>query len=231
MGRKTSKYNEKSSKEYSPPKALTEKQQELIDTILTHEMVFILGPAGTGKTYVTTCLAAYLYKQKVIDKIVITRPTVPTGRSIGFFPGDLEEKMAPWAVPVISVLEEYLSQGAVETMLKKGSIEIVPFEVIRGRTFDNSFVILDEAQNATVEELKAFLTRHGKHSKTIINGDLSQTDLKKTGLKYVLDILNKGKTLQRKVKTVEFDSKDVVRSGVCGLWVKAFNREMKNDSQ
>lgn len=192
-------------------------------------MVVTIGPAGTGKTYIPAAMAAYFYHIGKVDKIVLTRPTVPVDTSIGYFPGDLLEKMQPWTAPFISVLEEFLSKGEVDCMVKNGKLDIVPFEVIRGRTFNKSFVILDEAQNTTVGEMKAFLTRTGQESRTVINGDLRQSDLKghkQNGLDFALNILsdaNHGE-LCDSVGIVEFDSKDIVRSGLCRLWVEAFER-------
>lgn len=171
-----------SSKGVSPPPTpKTENQDKFIKLMCEKNCVIATGPAGTGKSYLAACYAGWFYKRGLVRKIVLTRPTVPTGKSIGYFPGTLEEKMEPWVAPFISALEEYFGKDATESMIKKGSIEIVPFEVVRGRTFDNSFVILDEAQNASQIEIKAFVTRHGEHSTMVINGDISQSDLNGAG--------------------------------------------------
>ena len=156
----------------NPPSAKTPNQSLLIDAIHHKDMIVTLGPAGTGKTYISASYAAFYYALGKINKIVLTRPTVPTGRSIGFFPGNLNEKMEPWIAPLMNVLKQYLTAGKVEADIKKGKIEIVPFETIRGRTFDNAFVLLDEAQNCTQLEMKAFVTRQGENCTTIINGDI-----------------------------------------------------------
>ncbi len=209
------------------PKALNNNQLILIKSILSKEMTITTGPAGTGKTFLAAAYAALLYTSGEVDKIVLTRPTVPVSRTIGHLPGTLEEKLAPWTIPITEVLIDYLGKGQVECMVKNGKIEVVPFETIRGRTFNKSFIILDEAQNTTVEEVKAFVTRIGRDSKTIINGDESQSDLKQksglTYLRYLLEDINNEK-LSEKVGLVEFTSKDIVRSGISKLWVEAFER-------
>jgi phosphate starvation-inducible PhoH-like protein len=186
--------------------------------------VVATGPAGTGKTFLAACYAGWFYKKGLAKKIVLTRPTVPTGKSIGFFPGTVDEKMEPWVAPFIQTLEEYLGKGATETMIKNGNIEIVPFEVVRGRTFDDAFVILDEAQNSTKEEIKAFVTRQGENCTTVINGDISQSDLRSRdcGLKLVLHLIEKNDKLKEMVGVVEFDHNDIVRSGLCKAWVESF---------
>jgi phosphate starvation-inducible protein PhoH and related proteins len=216
--------------DFKLPEALTANQGLLIKAIISKEMVVTTGPAGTGKTYLPAAYAAFMYHTGVVKKIILSRPTVPVGRTIGLFPGDLMEKMLPWTAPFISVLEEYLGKGQVDCMLKNGKLEVVPFEVIRGRTFDDSFVILDEAQNTTIEEIQAFLTRIGTDSKTVINGDIRQSDLKevtKNGLSYMTNLLkgNKNEELASQVSHIEFNSEDVVRSGLCKLWVQAFEKE------
>lgn len=222
------KHKAKKLDKFQLPKALTTAQLDLINAIVGKDMVIVTGPAGTGKSYIPAAYAAYFYTTGKIDKIILTRPTVPTGRSIGFFPGDLMEKMAPWTAPFIAVLEEFLSKGEVECMIKNGKLEIVPFEVIRGRTFDNSFIILDEAQNTTYHEIKAFVTRIGNNAKMVINGDIDQSDLSNTvnnGLAVLKSLLEKreNQELASKVGSVHFTYKDIVRSELCRLWVKAFH--------
>ena len=207
------------------PEALTQKQGNLITSILEKEMVITYGPAGTGKSFIPAAMAAYLYSRGSIKTIVLTRPVVPVGgKGIGFFPGDLEEKMEPWVRPFVSVLEEYLSIGEVECMIKNGKLQVIPFDVIRGHTFDESFVVLDEAQNTTITDIKAFVTRIGQDSKTVINGDLKQSDLRQdcSGLEFALNIVKRSENLQKMVDIVQFDAEDIVRSGLCKEWVKAF---------
>jgi len=201
----------------------TDKQKELIDAIKSSSQVLILGPAGTGKTYVTATCAADLYTLKEIDKIIITRPHVAVGKDIGFLPGTLEEKAQPWALPVLDVLIKHLGKGAVETGLKNGNIEIATLALMRGRSFDNAFIIADEAQNIEVPEIKMLLTRVGEGSTIVLNGDIQQSDLKGTsGLSKVIHLSKKH---MLDVPVVEFGVDDIVRSGICAEWVKVFMKE------
>lgn len=207
------------------PKALTKNQTHFIQATLHKSLVIALGSAGTGKSYLSASMAAYFYLTGKIDKIILTRPTVPTGKSIGFFPGSLEEKMEPWVSPFISVLETHLTKGKVELMRKSEQIQIVPFEVIRGRSWNDAFIVLDEAQNATLAELKAFVTRQGDNSTMVINGDTTQTDLKElSGLNYIVDLAKTHPSLQEYVDIINFTSEDIVRSGICKAWVEAFEK-------
>jgi phosphate starvation-inducible PhoH-like protein len=217
----------KHTKSFTLPKALTKHQQDLIQSICTKEMTLVTGFAGTGKSFLPAAYAAYFYAKGIVDRIVLTRPTVPVGKGLGFLPGDVNEKMEPWVAPFVRVLEEFLSKGEIDCMLKNLKLEVVPFDVIRGRTFDNSFIVLDEAQNTTIPEIKAFVTRIGKDSKTVINGDINQSDLKtndKSGLAYLTYLLEdiKNEELANKVGLVHFGIDDCVRGDLCKLWLKAF---------
>jgi len=166
---------------------------------------------------------------KDVSKIVITRPNVPISTSLGFFPGTLEEKVGPWIIPIMSTLEAYLGKGVIESQVKNGNIEAVPFETIRGRSFEDTFVILDEAQNTTLEEMKAFVTRLGEHSTCAITGDLTQSDIGSVnGLSHLLKLIDKSEALKRYVGVIEFTSDDIVRSGICQLFVEAFEAEKKS---
>jgi phosphate starvation-inducible PhoH-like protein len=199
----------------------TERQKEYIDALKTNPQVVVTGAAGTGKTYIAATKAAILYEMGVIDKIILTRPNVPAGRSLGFFPGTLEEKIAPWIVPFVEVLEDHLGKDVVELAIKAGNIDIVPFEVMRGRTFKNAFVILDEAQNASAHELKMFLSRVGENAQVVINGDIMQSDLKaESGLSKLMSII---KSQKLPVPVIEFTLDDIVRSDICAMWIKAFH--------
>jgi phosphate starvation-inducible PhoH-like protein len=201
----------------------TDKQAMYIEALKESDQVVVLGPAGTGKTYVVSTFAASQYHTKDIEKIVITRPHVAVGKDIGFLPGTLEEKCAPWALPVIDVLEKHLGKGVVETGLKNGNIETVPLALIRGRSFDNTLMIIDEAQNLTVEELKALVTRVGEGSKLVINGDTQQSDLKMgDGLSKLTHLIKKY-TLP--IPVIEFTVKDIIRSDITAMWVKTFLSE------
>jgi len=221
--RRKTNYKNASAKEVSGLVPKNDKQKELLDSLKTSNQIFILGPAGTGKTYVTATYAADLYTLKEIDRIVITRPHVAVGKDIGFLPGTLEEKTYPWALPVLDVLQKHLGKGTVDTAIKNGNIEMAPLALMRGRSFDNSFIIVDETQNITIHELKMLLTRVGEGSKIVLNGDAQQSDLKEG------DGLSKAIHLAKKhmlpVPVVEFGVGDIVRSDICAEWVKVFMAE------
>jgi phosphate starvation-inducible PhoH-like protein len=200
-----------------------ENQSLYIEALKDSNQVVVLGPSGCGKTYVVATYAASEYNLKNINKIVITRPHVAVGKDIGYLPGTLEDKCLPWALPVIDVLEKHLGKGVVETGLKNGNIETVPLALIRGRSFDNTLMIIDEAQNLTVEELKALVTRVGEGSKLVINGDVQQSDLKQgDGLTKIVHLVKK---YQLPIPIVEFTVDDIIRSDVTKLWVETFLKE------
>jgi phosphate starvation-inducible PhoH-like protein len=203
-----------------PIKALNPTQASYLDALRTSPQVIVMGPAGTGKTWIAATHAADLFRNGVIDKIILTRPNVPCGRSLGYFPGTLEDKFAPWAAPVVEAIKERIGKAAYEIALKKGDIELVPFEVMRGRSWKNAFVLFDEAQNSTPAEIKTFLTRIGEDCTVVINGDVNQCDLNETsGLRTVIHMI---KSQMLPVPVVEFTRDDIVRSGVCAMWVRAF---------
>lgn len=207
----------------------TEKQRDLIRSIIECNQVVTIGSAGTGKTYITAAMAADMMMRGEIDKIIMTRPNVPAGRSIGFLPGTLEEKLAPWVLPITEVLKERMGVGAYEYKVKNGDIEVVPFEVIRGRTFKNAFVILDEAQNTTQGEFMAFITRIGSDSKVVINGDVKQSDIgKDSGLALMLRLICKYELLSNKIDIIEFTIDDCVRSDIVKDWLRVFEKEHLN---
>jgi len=208
--------------ERTPPpiKALTPTQGDYLDALMSSPQVVVLGPAGTGKTWMAANYAADLYRNRQISKIVLTRPNVPCGRSLGFFPGSLEDKFAPWVAPVAEAIKERIGQAAYDIAVKRGHIEMVPFQVMRGRSWKDAFVLLDEAQNTTAAEIKMFLTRIGEDCSVVINGDISQCDLEETsGLYTILQLI---KTQRLPVPVVEFTIADIVRSGICAMWARAF---------
>ena len=201
----------------------TEHQGDLINAIKGSSQIIVFGPAGTGKTYVTATMAADLYTTKQIDRIIITRPMISVGKEIGILPGDLSEKVAPWALPVLDVLNKHLGKGAVETGIKNGNIEMAPLALMRGRSFDDAFIICDEAQNITTHELKMLLTRVGEGSTIVLNGDIMQTDLKDgDGLTKITHLAKKH---MLPIPIVEFDLDDIVRSDICAQWVRVFYAE------
>jgi phosphate starvation-inducible PhoH-like protein len=204
-----------------PIKALNPTQATYLDALRTCPQVIVLGPAGTGKTWIAATHAADLFRNRQIDKIILTRPNVPCGRSLGYFPGTLEDKFAPWAVPVAEAIKERIGKAAYEIALKSGDIELVPFEVMRGRSWKNAFVLLDEAQNSTPAEIKTFLTRIGEDCTVVINGDVSQCDLDQaSGLRTVIHLIE---SQMLSVPVIEFNREDIVRSGICAMWVRAFD--------
>lgn len=213
---------DKFRQERNPPpiRPLNPRQAEYLDALQHSEQVFVLGPAGTGKTWLAATHAADRLRAHEIDRIILTRPNVPCGRSLGFFPGDLNEKFAPWAAPVVEAIKERMGRNAFEIALKNGDVEMVPFEVMRGRSFQDAFVLLDEAQNATADEIKVFLTRIGEGCTTVVNGDVTQTDIDEaSGLAVALRMIA---DQNMPVPVIQFTADDIVRSGVCGMWVRAF---------
>jgi phosphate starvation-inducible protein PhoH and related proteins len=204
----------------APIAALNPTQADYLDALRTSPQVVVLGPAGTGKTWIAATHAADLYRSRCISKIILTRPNVPCGRSLGFFPGSLEDKFAPWAVPVVDAIKDRIGVAAYQIALKRGDIEMVPFEVMRGRSWKDAFVLLDEAQNTTPAEIKTFLTRVGEDCTVVINGDVSQCDLNESsGLSTVLHLI---RSRSLPVPVIEFGLDDIVRSGLCAMWVRAF---------
>ncbi len=191
--------------------AKTEAQGHYLLSLESKQLTFGVGPAGTGKTYVCTTYAAQLLDQKRVEKLIVTRPAVEAGQGLGFLPGTIEEKFAPYFAPFKQVLEAYFGASHLEYLIKRGVIEIAPLEYIRGLTFDNAFVILDEAQNTTPRQMKLFLTRLGQYSRVAVNGDIDQQDIE--GLSGLQDAVNRF-TGMSKVGIIEFDEDDVVRSGL-----------------
>ena len=203
-----------------PIKALNPAQADYLKALHKSPQVIVLGPAGTGKTWIAATHAADQLRNRRIDKIILTRPNVPCGRSLGFFPGSLEDKFAPWAQPVADAIKDRIGKAAFDIAVKNGGIELVPFEVMRGRSWKNAFVLLDEAQNCTAAEIKTFLTRIGEDCTVVVNGDVSQCDLTVgSGLRVVVDMIRQQ---DLPVPVIEFSQADIVRSGVCAMWVNAF---------
>jgi len=215
------KHDEKKNRISLVPR--NDNQKHYINSLDDSDQVIVFGPAGTGKTYVVSTYAANAFHMKDINKIVITRPHVAVGRDIGFLPGTLEEKSAPWALPVIDVIQKHLGKGVVETALKSGNIEVAPLALMRGRSFERCFVICDEAQNITIQELKMLVTRIGSGSKLVLNGDVQQSDLKEAdGLSKIVHLAKKH---QLPIPIVEFGVNDIVRSDICRQWITTFMKE------
>ena len=205
-------------------KPQTVNQHKLVQMVKKNDLVFALGPAGTGKTYISVAMAIQALKNKEVKKIVITRPAVEAGETLGFLPGDLKEKLDPYLRPIYDALHDMVHSEKLKHYMENGIVEIAPLAYMRGRTLDNAFILLDEAQNTTPMQIKMFLTRMGPKSKVIITGDLSQVDLPKkqtSGLSNAVKIL-KG------VKGIGFttlDGKDVVRHKIVKAIIAAYDKE------
>lgn len=208
----------------APIEPQTENQTILHNAMYDPDIaqVFVFGPPGTGKTYVTTGVASQLLVERRVKKIVISRPNVPAGPTLGLMPGTYDEKVAPWAAPVMEVLNERLGSGHVEYLLKVKVIEFVAFETMRGRTFNNAVVILDEAQNATPEQMRMFNTRLGRNSLAVVNGDIAQSDLQHGAWSGLADALELVEFNHIPAKVVEFTLDDIVRSDICAMWARAY---------
>ncbi|MDO4727435.1 MAG: PhoH family protein [Bacteroidota bacterium] len=191
-------------------KAITPNQQKMVDGITQNDMIFAIGPAGTGKTYTGVAMAVKALKEKQVKRIILTRPAVEAGENLGFLPGDMKEKLDPYMQPLYDALRDMIPHEKLDNYIQKGIIQIAPLAFMRGRTLDNAFVILDEAQNTTHSQMKMFLTRMGKNAKFIITGDPGQIDLPRktvSGLKEALSILKNIEGIQ----IIFLDDKDVVR--------------------
>ena len=198
------------AKDGRPLEAKNEAQGHYILTIKSKQVTFGLGPAGTGKTYIAAAMAAEALTSKEIERIVLTRPAVEAEESLGFLPGDMNEKYDPYIAPVKRALEERLGRSTVEYMIKRGTIELMPLAFMRGHTFNDTWVLLDEAQNSTPGQMKMFLTRIGQNCKVIVNGDMSQKDFEeKSGLEDARQRFRNSKY----VGICEFTMGDCVRSG------------------
>ena len=209
-----------------PIKCKTVGQKKYADAIKKDTVVCGVGPAGTGKTYLAVCLAVQAYKSKQVEKIILTRPAVEAGEKLGFLPGDLQTKVDPYLRPLYDALQEMLGLETYTKLMERGSIEIAPLAYMRGRTLSNAFVILDEAQNTTREQMKMFLTRMGDGSKMVITGDVTQIDLpegKKSGLTHAVHVL---KDIEG-IAICRLTDKDVVRHPLVMKIVRAYEQDVK----
>jgi phosphate starvation-inducible PhoH-like protein len=203
-------------------KARTLNQKKLVQAIKAHDMVFAVGPAGTGKTYTAVAMAVRALKAKEVKRIVLTRPAVEAGENLGFLPGDLKEKLDPYLMPLYDALRDMIPPEKLADMLEFGIIEIAPLAFMRGRTLDKAFVILDEAQNTTSMQMKMFLTRMGMTAKFVITGDMSQVDLphkQRSGLSYALDVLKEVEGIE----VVRLGQNDVIRHSLVKRIIEAFD--------
>ena len=210
-------------------KAITENQKKLVSLSNKNDMVFAIGPAGTGKTYTGVALAVRALKNKEVKRIILTRPAVEAGENLGFLPGDMKEKLDPYMQPLYDALRDMIPHEKLEILIEKQVIQIAPLAFMRGRTLDNAFVILDEAQNTTHGQMKMFLTRMGKSAKFIITGDPGQIDLPKrlgiSGLKEAMSALEN----VRGIGFIHLDDKDVVRHRLVKKIINAYKKLDNND--
>ena len=205
-------------------KCKTVGQKQYVDAIKNHSVVFGVGPAGTGKTYLAVCMAVSAFKSRQVEKIILTRPAVEAGEKLGFLPGDLQTKVDPYLRPLYDALQELLGLETYGKLMERGVIEVAPLAYMRGRTLSNAFIILDEAQNTTKEQMKMFLTRMGEGSKMVITGDVTQMDLpdgKASGLVHATAILDgvEGISVQR------LTAKDVVRHPLVMRIIRAYEKD------
>ena len=207
-----------------PIKAKTKNQRKMLEMNNKNDIIFAIGPAGTGKTYTAVALAVNSLKNRQVRKIILTRPAVEAGENLGFLPGDLKEKIDPYLRPLYDALEDMIPLDKLKSMIESRTVEVAPLAFMRGRTLDNCYVILDEAQNATELQLKMFLTRMGPNAKMIITGDLSQVDLPKkqqSGLAKSLKILSKIDG----ISTIMLDTTDVIRHKLVKEIINAYEKE------
>lgn len=213
-----------------PIKPRTENQKKLVEAFDNNDMIFAVGPAGTGKTYLSIALAVKALKEKTIKKIVLSRPAVEAGEKLGFLPGDMKDKIDPYLQPLYDALEDMLPQAKLQEMMEKHVIQIAPLAFMRGRTLSDAIVILDEAQNTTCAQIRMFLTRMGWNTKMIITGDMTQIDLpreQKSGLKEALNILSGIEGIE----IVELNRKDIVRHKLVTRIVNAYEKYDKETKQ
>ena len=204
-------------------KAHTLNQIKILEAFKNNDMVFAIGPAGTGKTYTGVAIAVRALKNKEVKRIILTRPAVEAGENLGFLPGDLKDKLDPYMQPLYDALKDMIPQERLDEYIKRGIIEIAPLAYMRGRTLDDAFVILDEAQNTTKNQMKMFLTRMGKKAKFMITGDPGQIDLPKSamsGLKKANEILQKIDGIE----IVYLDGNDVIRHKLVTSIIEAYNK-------
>lgn len=213
-----------SKRQFITPK--TKGQKEYVEAIRHYDVVFGIGPAGTGKTYLAMAMAVNALQKTLVSRIILTRPAVEAGESLGFLPGDLYEKVSPYLRPLYDALYDMMETEKIQQSMDRGIIEVAPLAYMRGRTLNDSFIILDEAQNCTPEQLKMFLTRLGFDSKAVITGDITQSDLpggKPKGLIEVISVLSEIKG----IKFCYFDGKDVVRHELVQQIISAYERANK----
>ncbi|MBQ3676144.1 MAG: PhoH family protein [Bacteroidales bacterium] len=210
--------------EGKPIKARTTNQKKMVEKCVENDLVFAIGPAGTGKTYTAVAIAVKALKDRAVQRIVLCRPAVEAEEKLGFLPGDMREKLNPYLQPLYDALQDMLQPRKLQDYLDTNVIQIAPLAYMRGRTLNNAFVILDEAQNATLNQLKMFLTRMGEHAKFIVTGDVTQIDLpdkSKSGLEKTVSLLNN----TNGITAIQFNEKDIVRHRLVSHIISAFEKQ------
>jgi phosphate starvation-inducible PhoH-like protein len=210
-----------------PIKARTVNQLRMVESYAKNDMIFAVGPAGTGKTYTAVALAVRALKNKEVRRIVLTRPAVEAGENLGFLPGDLKDKLDPYLQPLYDALRDMIPSQKLYTFMEDGTIEVAPLAFMRGRTLENAFAILDEAQNATEPQMKMFLTRMGRNSKFIITGDVTQIDLPRNQSSGLIHSMRLLKDIQG-VDFIMLDERDIVRHRLVNKIVEAYDKEAKS---
>ena len=209
-------------------RARTVNQQRLVKLFEKNDLLFAVGPAGSGKTYTAIALAVRALKERQVRRIILTRPAVEAGEKLGFLPGDMKEKLDPYLQPLYDALNDMIPPARLQKLMEESAVQIAPLAYMRGRTLDNAFVILDEAQNTTLSQIKMFLTRMGRNARFIVTGDVTQIDLPHktdSGLVRAMEILRS----VRGIGIVEFDRRDIVRHELVKQIVEAFDRSAKNE--
>ena len=204
-------------------KCKTLGQKKYIQALKSHELVFGVGPAGTGKTYLAVAMAVVAFKNKEVERIILTRPAVEAGEKLGFLPGDLQNKVDPYLRPLYDALQEFFGLETYKQLMERGAIEVAPLAYMRGRTLNNAFIILDEAQNCSIEQMKMFLTRFGEGSRIVVTGDVTQIDLPKekmSGLVHAVRVLDGVEG----ISVVKLTHKDVVRHELVQRIIQAYER-------
>ncbi|MCS7177084.1 MAG: PhoH family protein [Candidatus Kapabacteria bacterium] len=209
-----------------PVRARTAKQLEYWQKVRTHDIVFAIGPAGTGKTYLAVAMALAALRHGEVARIILSRPAVEAGESLGFLPGDLYEKVDPYLRPLMDALIEMLGADKLRTMMERRTVEVIPLAYMRGRTLSNAFLILDEAQNTTIGQMKMFLTRLGRNSKAIVTGDITQIDLGEPSASGLVDVQAVLKNVPG-IAFVYFDRRDVVRHHLVASIIEAYEQRQR----
>ncbi len=211
-------------------RARTHNQQRLVDSYQKCDLLFATGPAGSGKTYTAIALAVRALKEKEVKRIILTRPAVEAGEKLGFLPGDLKEKLDPYLQPLYDALNDMIPPSKLQKFMEEGTVQIAPLAYMRGRTLDNAFVILDEAQNTTLAQIKMFLTRMGRNAKFIVTGDVTQIDLPHKGDSGLLKAMNNLREVKH-IAIIDFDTRDIIRHPLVKDIVNAFERAEKQEQE